>query len=168
MDIVLETPYVWELDFEFEPPGFLSAAASLLQEGDIVLFGAYEPTPILVAALTAIGATPHAHLPEFHTAFNYNRAEHPHGSAFEYRLGHLGLTPIVNLDRTILQQTDIPSFYDHFISYRPGNPRIPLISFHDAACGGLLYLSDSYHHVAVDAVARQLNGTCRRILNSAI
>ena len=168
MDITLETDEVWQLDFDFDPLAFLSAASALLKEGDIALFGAYEPTSELVSALKAVGAIPHSHLPDFWTAFDLNRREHPHGSAFEYRIGGSGFSEILRLDRAILRQTDIESFYDHFIAYRPGMRKIPLISFHDAACGGTLYLSGSYEPESATEVATRLGGSCVRVRNPVL
>jgi hypothetical protein len=168
MDITFETEKVWKFRFEFEPLTFLSAAAVLMEEGDVALFGAYEPTAELVSALVALGAIPQAHIPEFFTSFDMNRSEHPHGSAFEYRIGTSGFTDILKLDRAILRQADIPSFYDHFIAYRPHSPRIPLISFHDAACGGTLYVSDIYERETVSKMATLLAASFSRVRNPVL
>lgn len=168
MDITLETDEVWKFDFEFESIVFLSAASILLNEGDIALFGAYEPTPELVLGLKAVGAIPRAHIPEFSTCFDGNRIEHPHGSAFEYRIGISGFTDILRLGHSILRQKDIPSFYDHFIAFRPGSTRTSLISFHDAACGGTLYVSGIYNQESVVEMAKHLSGSFSRVRNPAL
>jgi hypothetical protein len=165
MEITFSTETVWQIDFEFEARRFLSATALLLGEGDVVLFGAYEPTPELVSALTRLGATSHEHLPEFYTSFIYNRADHPRGCAFEYKIAAPVFTDILSIDPAILKQTDIPSFFDHFIAYRPTLPKTPLISFHDAACGGTLYLADSYAPDLVVEFSKLLGGACTHVRN---
>jgi len=168
MDIALETIDVWRFDGDIAPQSFLRAASCLLAEGDIALFGAYEPTPVLISALTSIGAIAHAHLPEFSTCFDLNRSEHPHGCAFEYHVGSSPFSDILALDQAILKQKDIPSFYDHFIAFRPGRPRIPLISFHDAACGGTLYISGFYSKEDAEELARELDVSCVSIENPVL
>lgn len=167
MDIVLSTDEVWQLDFEFDPLAFLAAAAQLMKKGDIAVFGAYEPTPELASALKAVGAVARAHIPEFFTCFDANRSEHPHGTAFEYAIGDSGFSDIIKLDRSVLRQADIPSFYDHFIAFRPESTRRPLISFHDAACGGTLYVTGDYDQDCVSEMARRLGGTIARVRNPA-
>ena len=165
MEITFNTETVWQIDFEFEARQFLSATAILLQEGDVVLFGAYEPTPELVSALEGLGATSHEHIPEFYTSFIYNRVDHPRGCAFEYRITAPVFADILSLDPAVLKQTDIPSFFDHFIAYRPSVPKAPLISFHDAACGGTLYISEGYSPDLAAGLAQRLGGTCMRVPN---
>ncbi len=168
MDIALETIDVWRFDGDVDPQNFLRAARCLLAENDVAMFGAYEPTPVLISALTSIGAISHAELPEFFTCFDLNRSEHPHGCAFEYHVGSSPFSDILALDQSILKQKDIPSFFDHFIAYRPGRPKIPLISFHDAACGGTLYISGFYSKEDAEEVARQLDVSCISIENPVL
>ena len=168
MDIALETIDVWRFDGDIAPLDFIRAASCLLVENDIAFFGAYEPTLVLISALTNIGAISHAHLPEFFVCFDFNRSEYPHGCAFEYHIGSTPFSSILALDQSILIQKDIPSFYDHFIAFRPGRPQIPLISFHDAVCGGTLYISGLYSKEDAEALANELDVSCLRIENPAL
>jgi hypothetical protein len=168
MDITFETQAVWQFAFEFNPLGFISAASAVLREGDVAIFGAYEPTPEMISALIAAGAAPRAHIPEFSTCFDLNRSEHPHGSAFEYSIGAAGFARILSIEPSALRQKDIPSFYDHFIAFRPGSPRIALISFHDAACGGTLYISGHYEKDVALGLAARLSGSCKRVRNPSL
>ena len=168
MDIPLETIDVWRFDGDIDPLSFLRAAQCILAEGDIAMFGAYEPTANLTKALTGLGATSHSHLPEFYTAFDLNRSEHPDGCAFEFRIGGSNFSEILALDRDVLRQKDIDSFYDHFIAFRPGRPRVPLISFHDAACGGTLYISGHYSHEEADTMAGALGFAAVRVENPVL
>jgi hypothetical protein len=168
MDIALETIDVWRFDGDIAPLDFLRAARCLLSENDIALFGAYEPTPVLIAALASIGAISHAHLPEFFTCFDLNRSNYPHGCAFEYHIESPPFSDILALDQCILEQQDIPSFYDHFIAFRPGRPQIPLISFHDAVCGGTLYISGLYSEEDAEKLASELNVSYLRMENPAL
>ena len=168
MDIFLETIDVWQFDCDIEPLDFIRALRCLIAENDIVLFGMYEPTPDLIAALRGIGARDHAHLPELFTSFDANRSEHPHGCAFEYQVGDSPFADLLALDPSILKQNDIPSFFDHFIAYRPGCPMIPLISFHDAACGGTLYLSGLYAQEEAEQLAKALNVICVSVENPVL
>ena len=168
MDIVLETIDVWRFDGKIDPVDFIRAASYLLVENDIALFGTYEPTLALILALTNIGAISHAHLPEFFTCFDFNRSEYPNGCAFEYHIGSSPFSNILALDQSVFMQKDIPGFYDHFIAFRPGCPQIPLISFHDAVCGGTLYISGLYSKEDAEALANELHVSYLRIQNPAL
>jgi len=122
----------------------------------------------LVELIHSIGAISQAHLPEFYTCFDFNRSEHPHGCAFEYRIGSSPFSDLLALDQSIMKQQDIPSFYDHFVAYRPGRPKIPLISFHDAACGGTLYISGLYSKEEAEQLATGLNVLCISMENPVL
>ena len=144
MDLPLDTIDVWQVDGDIEPRDLLKAIGPLLSSGDVVLFGAYEPTDRMDDALQRLGATRHGHLDGFFMSFEFNRSEHPNGCAFEYVVQKAPFEDILQLDDSVLSQKDIPSFYDHILAFRPGVPRLPLMTFHDAACGGTLYLSGHY------------------------
>ena len=165
MDLSLETIDVWEIQGDLPPRDFLPAIAQLLSPGDIAMFGCYEPTPELEMALAEAGASRHDHLEGFFMCFYANRSEHPNGCAFRYTIHGKPFEDILRLSDAILSQKDIPSFYDHFVAYRPGIPQLPLISFHDAAYGGTLYLSGHYTEEHARTAARSLSREAVQITN---
>jgi hypothetical protein len=168
MDLSLETIDVWKFEGDIPPLAFLQSIRSLVSSGDIAMFGSYEPTPLLQDALLALGARKHLHLEGFFMCFDFNRCEHPNGCAFEYTVHDSAFADILDLDSSILQQKDIPSFFDHFIAYRPGIPMTPLISFHDAACGGTLYLSGLYSESVAHGLGQRLDVPFSRIQNPVL
>lgn len=168
MDIPLKTIDVWEIEGTTAPRVFLSALAKLLKSGDIILFAAYEPTETLTQVLLGLGAVKRGDIPQFYTCFEGNRSEHPNGCAFEFSITESLIADILNLPDDVLRQTDITCFYDHFIAYRPGRPLIPLLTFHDAACGGTLYLSGLFEESEISAFCMQIGLTPKYILNPVL
>jgi hypothetical protein len=156
---------VWQIDGALSPRDFLPAIRPLLTLGDIAMFGMYEPTEALPRALTELGATQHAHIEGFSMCFDINRDVHPKGCAFQYVIKDTPFDDILQLEDSILAQTDIGSFYDHFLVFRPGTPRLPLMTFHDAACGGSLYLSGHYSEAEIRPVAEKLSRKAHRVDN---
>ena len=160
MEIPLQTFEVWEYDGEATPRDLLEALSILLSPQDIVIFGCYEPTERLTQALLQVGAKQHSEMKEFYSSFEVNRSENPNGCAFELALGDTFFSDVLSIPEDTLKQKDIPSFYDHILAYRPGAPRVPLFTFHDAACGGTLYLSGLYTQKEAVDFAKKLGGKC--------
>ncbi|MDF3058219.1 MAG: hypothetical protein K0R17_2434 [Rariglobus sp.] len=168
MDIPLKTIDVWEVEGAPAPRDFLSAVTKLLKTGDIIVFAAYEPTESLREALLRLGGIKRQELPQFYTSFEANRSEHPDGCAFEFSITESCIDRILELPDDVLHQKDIPSFYDHFIAYRRGHPLVPLVTFHDAACGGTLYLSGLYTEEEAGAFSVLLGLKSKSILNPVL
>tara|TARA_R100000027_G_scaffold61790_1_gene53399 strand:- start:63 stop:584 length:522 start_codon:yes stop_codon:yes gene_type:complete len=165
MEILLHTFEVWKLDAESPTKEFLRACSGILSSGDIAVFGAYEPTIELTQNLLHLGAKKHLEMKEFYSSFELNRYEHPNGCAFEYSLGENVFSDLLAIPENILRQKDIQCFYDHFLAYRPGTPRVPLISFHDAACGGTLYLSGLYSESTVRKFSEKISAEYSKVTN---
>jgi len=157
MDLPLDTLQVWQIDGAVGPRDFLKGIAPLLSPGDVAMFGSYEPTEKLSDALESLGAIRHLHLDGYFMSFYANRSEHPNGCAFEYTIKNTPFEDILQFDEQTLSQKDISSFYDHFLAFRPGIPKVPLITFHDAVCGGTLYLSGHYSRSDAESVANRLS-----------
>ncbi|MEM9478052.1 MAG: hypothetical protein AAGA58_00165 [Verrucomicrobiota bacterium] len=168
MDQPLDTSSVWQIDGEWSSRTFLSAAESLLSEGDVALFGAYEPTRELSEALLELGCKAHNHLEGFYTCFDINRSEHPDGCVFAMPIGSIGFSQILSLEPAILRQNDNPEFYDHFVAYRLDDQRIPLMSHHDAFSGGSLFLSTVYAQEDVETLSASLGGEAKMIENPVL
>jgi hypothetical protein len=168
MDISLETISLWQINGEFAQRTIITFLSKVLDEGDVVVFGAYEPTPQLMTELSNLGAVRRSHLPDLFTCFDLNRSEHPEGSAFEWIVNTHLWEKVLALPDSILRQADIPFFFDHVLAYRPGTPRVPLISFHDAACGGTLYISGLYSREQAEAFASSMGGTAEEVENPAL
>lgn len=168
MDLPLDTIDVWQIDGDIGSRDFLRSLAPILSPGDVVLFGAYEPTDILQTAFLSLGATRHEHLDGFFMSFDFNRSEHPNGCAFHYIIRDTPFEDILRLDDSVLSQKDIPSFYDHVLAFRPGVPRLPLMTFHDAACGGTLYLSGHYSESEAHGFSERVNRKVVSIQNPVL
>jgi len=168
MDLSLDTIDVWQVDGDIPPREFLKAIGPLFSPSDVVLFGAYEPTPTLQDALGSLGTTRHEHLDGFFMCFNFNRSEHPKGCAFQYIIQDTPFEDILRLDDSVLSQKDIASFYDHVLAFRPGVPQLPLMTFHDAACGGTLYLSGHYSESEAQSFAERVSRMALNIRNPVL
>ena len=168
MEIPLQTIDVWEVEASPAPRDLLSALRGILKEQDVIVVAAYEPTDALAHALVNAGGVRHAELPHFYTSFEMNRSEHPNGCAYEFRFSDETMLKILAISPEILRQKDVDSFYDSFIAYRPGMPRIPLISYHDASCGGTLYLSGLFREEELKAFLSILGAPAKSILNPVL
>ncbi len=168
MDIPLKTIDVWQLEGTIEPRTFLSALPELVKIGDIMVFAAYEPTESLTQALLPLGGVQRGELPRFYTSFHLNREEHPNGCAFEFSMTESWIASILSLPDDLLRQKDIPLFYDHFIAYRPGHPEVPLMTFHDASCGGTLFLSGLFSETEVATFSTLIGLKPNLILNPVL
>jgi hypothetical protein len=104
-------------------------------------------------------------MPEFHTSFEVNRVEHPHGCAFELSLVHDSLTSLLRQGCEALRQRDKEVFFDHVLAYRPTMPKIPLFSFHDAFNGGTLTLSGIYSEDTASLFSSKIAGSIRSLVN---
>jgi hypothetical protein len=168
MEIPLQTIDVWEVEPSPAPRDLFSALRGILNEHDVIVMGAYEPTDALANALIDAGGVRHTELTHFYTSFEMNRSEHPNGCAYEFTFSDETVSKILAISPEILRQKDVDSFYDSFIAYRPGTPRIPLISFHDASCGGTLYLSGLFQEEELKGVLSTLGASAKSILNPVL
>jgi hypothetical protein len=165
MEILFDTANIWEIDTDVDPRGFVEALATILQVGDIVVFGAYEPTPELSRHLIAMGATQKSEISELYTSFDLNRDEHPNGCAFELIVAADTFRSLFARGPSVLCQRDVSRFFDHAVAYRPATPRVPLFSFHDAFHGGLLFLSGAYDEKVARHFSSQLAGSITSVCN---
>ena len=77
MYLNLSTIDVWSFQDQFSPTAFLLHLHTLLQQGDIVAFGAYDPSPRFLGSPLARQATT-TDVESIYTAFfDLNRDEHP-------------------------------------------------------------------------------------------
>jgi hypothetical protein len=165
MEILFDTANVWEIDTEVDTRRFIEALGTILQIEDVIVFGAYEPTPELSRHLIATGATRKSEIPELYTSFDLNRDEHPNGCAFELPVASGTLQALLSLGPDGLRQEDVPRFFDHAVGYRPTKPTIPLFSFHDAFHGGFLFLSGVYEEPVARLFSSQVQGAMRSVCN---
>jgi hypothetical protein len=165
MEILFDTPNVWEIDTDVDTQTFVEALPTILQVGDVVVFGAYEPTPELSRHLVAIGAAQKSEIPDLHTSFALNRYEHPNGCAFELTVVADTFQSLLVPGPGVLRQRDEARFFDHVLAYRPATPRIPLFCFHDAFHGGLLLLSGTYDEEVVRLFSSQVEGSITLVSN---
>jgi hypothetical protein len=165
MEILFDTANVWEIDTDVDPRTFVEALPMILQVGDVIVFGAYEPTTELSRHLIAVGATQRIEIPDLHTSFDLNRDEHPNGCAFEITVAGDTFQALLAPGPGVLRQRDVSRFFDHVLAYRPATPRVPLFCFPDAFHGGLLCLSGAYDEEVARLFSSQVAGSITSVSN---
>jgi hypothetical protein len=165
MYLPLPTMDIWSLEDEFTPTAFLRALRHLLQADDVIAFGAYSPSARLLASPLAVHAATVDAGKIYHTSFDFNRREHPHGRSFEVSASDSTLQALIAEAQREDGQDDKPLFFDHLVAYRRGVPVVPLLSFHDAFFGGTLAVSDLYSEATVREFAAALPSTYARKRN---
>lgn len=128
----------------------------IIADGDIIAFGAYEPSVTALATFRTLHATHDDERRAYFTSFEHNRDEHPHGRPFEVILSPDHLQVLLHLCDQPEGQNDKPLFFDHVVSYRRGDPIAPLFSFHDAFTGGKPCFSTVIPEDAIRALGREL------------
>jgi len=165
MFVLLRTHDVWVVDTEVPPREFFGALGRVVKPGDILAFGAYEPSARSQAAFQALAATECDISSIYHGSFQFNRQEHPDGRSFELVVSDAVLSHLATMCDWIDGQEDKPLFFDHAVAYRRGLPVLPLFCFHDAFTGGSLYLSGLFEEEAIKAFTGELGVTYARELN---
>ena len=159
MELFPNTDKIWEIDTGVGALRFIEALGTILQVGDVLVFGAYEPTPELTRHLIATGAIQKREIPDLYTSFDFNRGEHPNGCAFELPIASNTLESLIRPGPGVLRQRDKDSFFDHFVAYRPTVPKTPLLNFHAAFCGGTLVLSGIFDESAARRFSSRIEGS---------
>lgn len=156
MNLCLSTIDVWTFQDEFLPHTFLRQLAVLLQDGDVIAVGAYNPSERLRRALNGLGASNADAGTIYSVCFELNREEHPDGRSFELPVSATILAVLAKESERADGQSDKPLFFDHLVAYRRGVPVVPLVSFHDAFYGGELHVSGLYSEKTIQTFAANL------------
>lgn len=144
MYISLKTIDVWQVEEEFSPTALFDALKLLLLPNDVLVIGAYNPCDQAYEWLSQRSTGDTASSRPYADSFDLNRAEYPKGRAFSLSADpdtFIGIKHLLSLEQGSL---DKALFFDHLVCYRPTEPVIPLINFHDAFNGGALQLSGLY------------------------
>ena len=144
MYISLKTIDIWQVEEEFSPTALFAALKLLLLPKDVLVIGAYNPCDQAYEWLAQRSTGDNAPSRPYADSFDLNRSDYPRGRAFRLAAEpdtFIGITRLLDLEQGSL---DKPLFFDHLLCYRPTEPVIPLINFHDAFSGGALQLSGLY------------------------
>lgn len=160
MYIALRTKTVWSIEAEedFSYRKFFCFLPMLLTSGtEIIMLGAYEPPEKAKNWLEEHSIELKKHLQEFFDGnFSLNRREYPEGRAFAIPATTDNCLALAELCQTGGDGGNYRGLYfDHIAAFRPGDPWLPLINFHDATTGGALELSGLYGEGQVKAYAKE-------------
>ena len=165
MFILLRTLDVWEVDTSFDAASFFLAVNMLCVESDLLVIGSYNPGEKALEWLRA-NELPMPNNPKpFSDSFEDNRREFPSGKAHAMYAERERLLELAVLSKEEHGSMDKPLFFDHVLIYRPGEPVLPLMNFHDAFNGGCLHLSGHYPGTTVQSFASSLAVTVKLVPN---
>ncbi len=167
MFISLGTVDVWEVETGFDANQFFLAVHVLCLESDLLVIGAYNPgAEALHWLVTNERLVPNDSKP-FSDSFEHNRKEFPLGKAYPMYAEHRRLVELSILAQDVNGSLDKKLFFDHVLIYRPGEPILPILDYHDAFTGGQLYLSGHYSKTTAQGFADYLGVTTKLVVNPA-
>jgi hypothetical protein len=171
MNIPLETIDVWEIHGELVPSDFFEALPQICIPSDRLVIGAYSPSDHvrewLVAHQVEVDRK-NSRVPFSVECFDVNRREYPLGRAFAIPMGVDQLAELSLMAKQKAGSTDKDLFFDHVLVYRPGEPLLPLVDYHDAFFGGALLLSGLFSDEAVRSFAQSMGARAKRIRNPVL
>jgi hypothetical protein len=170
MFISLETIDVWEVIGDFDVADFFLALSVITKESDIVAIGSYDPPPDILNKLITLNVPidrKNHYTPFDDFCFYVNRYEYPRGLALAFNTQKEHLRVLAQCAKEGKDEYR-KSFIDHVVAYRPEDPLLPLMDFHDAFQGGRLLFSGHYSDEAMEVFAKRLGTTVSRILNPVL
>ncbi len=169
MYIPLETIDVWEIAEEFDPSTFFSALPIILKEKDILVIGTYHPSDKIGDWLIQHEVfVDQESAPFSDSCFDLNRREYPRGHAYPLRADNRTMEALSEFASMKGGSVDKDLFFDHLVAYRPEEPPLPLLDFHDAFFGGTLFLSGLFPEKTAQQFARALGAHPERIRNPVL
>jgi hypothetical protein len=156
MFIPLETIGIWELEPTFTPQQFFRALHQLCEPTDRLVIGSYDLLPEIAEWLNRkdIPLVPTDRV--FLQNFELNRGEYPNGRAWSFPMSPDHLEALCRFTELPNGGKETHLFFDHVVVFRPGNPSIPLLNFHDAFKGSTLCLTGLYDEETVSRFADTL------------
>ena len=157
MYLPLATADVWKIEGEFEASQLFKALPLVCIQSDILVIGSYRVGKAALLWLTAHEIKLSKEDLPFSDCFDLNRAEFPEGRFYGLHLGEAQMEELAVLSTVLAGGVDKDLFFDHLLVYRPGEPILPLLYFHDAFIGGTLFLSGHYAKQQVQIFAQVLH-----------
>ena len=165
MYLPLATIDVWVFDGEINHLLFSTAIQMLCIRTDTMVIGSYNPSEEARCWLLANDFAEHRSDKPFSDTFHLNKSKYPLGRTYTLHASPERLRDFETLSADPNGSVDKSLFYDHFALYRSGEPLIPLLNFHDAFCGGQLYLSGHYSKEHIEKFEALLQSKASLILN---
>jgi hypothetical protein len=160
MNLDLRTYRHWIVGGEYRAATFWKALDLLCNPGDRIVIGSYWMLPELRKEIRG-RSLPALAAPPYLESFRFNLNEYPDGAAHELPCDRATIDLLVHMSAIANGGVEKPLFFDHVVAYRPGSPIVPLLSYHDAFCGGWLELSGLYAQQAVHAFVTTLGQGAR-------
>jgi len=171
MNIPLETIDVWEIDGELTPSDFFQALPHICIPSDRLVIGSYSPSDHVRKWLAEHEVSvdrKNSRVPFSAECFDVNRQEYPLGRAFAIPPGVDQLAELSLMAKRKGGSTDKDLFFDHVLVYRPGEPLLPLLDFHDAFFGGALLLSGLFSDESAKSFSKSMGARASRIRNPVL
>jgi hypothetical protein len=164
MYLPLCTIDVWEVEGDFDPCRFFHALPHVCVQDDVLVIGSYDVEESILNWLSANELD----LPEdqkpFSDTFDLNRSEYPRGKCYALNPDKARIDRLASFCEAERGGLDRQLFFDHLLIYRPGEPLLPLVNFHDAF-RGTLYLSGHYSEKVMKSFADALAATIKTVAN---
>ena len=171
MNIPLETIDVWEIDGDLNPSDFFQALPQICIPSDRLVIGSYSPSDDVrewLAAHQVAVDRKNSRVPFSAECFDVNRREYPHGQAFAIPPGVDQLAELSLMAKRKGGSTDKDLFFDHVLVYRPGEPLLPLLDYHDAFFGGALLLSGLFSDESAQSFSESMGARANRMRNPVL
>ena len=159
MYIILKTHDVWVIADEFSPARFFAALDCLVSAGDVIAFGAYEPSDRAIEMFERMNASQKDISEVYFGSFDLNRDEHPNGRSFEVEVTDGVLAILEEMTDQKYEQKDKPLFFDHVVAYRRGSPILPIFCYHDAFSGSPFYISGLFEEEVIQAFSGKIEAS---------
>lgn len=168
MFLPIESENVWLVEDIESPAAFVRGLRGLLQDGDVLVFGAYEPSEATHQFLMDLDAGMQFHESVYSTTFHCNRIDHPRGRPFELFVRGSHFEQLEALAIRKNGQRDKQLFFDHVLAFRVGEGATALFDFHDAFNGGCLCVSGEIEESVVSRFAEVAYSRYRLACNPAL
>jgi hypothetical protein len=165
MFIKLETHWVWKLEGDSPPEQLLMAMGTLFGAEDRLVLGSYSLPDHVRSWLLTKHQEPKQKIYD-DWCFDANRNEYPSGRSYCLSVEKQSLEMLTEFYKEAAagKNAEYPVLFDHLLVYRPGVPILPLLDYHDAFRGGVLYLSGHYLESEINAFGALLNDKPVRIV----
>lgn len=163
MYLSLKTIDVWAIDGCFTATSLFTGAQHLIEDHMILTIGSYnackEIREYLESVALTLNTVPYKH------SFEYNRIEFPNGRPYDLAVKSEILKELCKYSMHAQGSVDKTLFFDHLVAFRIGVPMLPLVSFHDAFNGGVLYLSGHYSEKDINQFVKALGCNAELVSN---
>ena len=169
MYLDLQTIDIWKVSGEFSPEVLFQGLRQLICPKDVLVLGTYDAIDEIYHWLSGHDATHKTGQNPYNDfCFEANRSQYPKGRAFSLPFDQFLVEQLVKFSGVTAGGGEKDIFFDHLVCYRPGNPHLPLLDFHDAFTGGTLLLSGLYTGDEIAGFVSALSGKATREVSGAL